>query len=112
MEENMSSLRQEVVVLSAAQYDMVNKETGEVVQGTTVRYALTNTLAPFEENQLKGYKLAKTSLGFNNFHDFPEVPGVYECDLNFNINSDGVAKISAGNFAFKKSLVPAPAEKK
>lgn len=119
----MSGIKQDVVVLSALQYSMTNRETGEISSGTSVRYALTDSLVPCEENTLKGYKLAKASLGFNDFGGFLEVPGVYECDLNFNVSADGTTKINASNFRFKKSLMaatapeavkpsPAPAESK
>ena len=119
----MSGIKQNVVVLSATQYNVTNRETGEIVTGTSVRYALTDNLTPCQEDSLKGYKLAKASLGFNDFGGFLEVPGVYECDLNFNVSADGTTKINASNFRFKKSLMaatapeavkpsPAPAESK
>lgn len=120
----MSGIKQDVVVLSAVQYSMVNRETGEVAEGTSVRYALTDSLEPFEEDGLKGYKLAKASLGYNDYGEFPEVPGIYSCDLKFSVSSkDGTTKINAANFRFKKSLMaatapeaakpsPAPAESK
>ena len=43
-------------------------------------------------------------VGFNNFNDFPEVPGIYEADLDVRINKDGVAMVVANSFTFKKSL--------
>lgn len=105
----MAGIKQNVVVLSASQYNMVNGETGEIVKGTSVRYALTDTLAPAEEEQLKGYKLAKTSLPYDAYANFKEVPGIYETVLNFNIAGDGTTKIKASDFVFKKSLLaPAP----
>ena len=45
----MAGIKQNVVVLSASQYNMVNGDTGEIVKGTSVIYALTDTLAPAEE---------------------------------------------------------------
>lgn len=110
----MSGIKQDVVVLSAAQYNMVDGSTGENIKGTTVRYALTDRLVPYQEDNLKGYKLAKASLTFDDFSKFGEVPGIYGCDLNFNVGSDGVTKIRATNFQFKKSLFPqtAPANTK
>ncbi len=108
----MAGLKQEVVALSATQYDMVNEETGEIVKGTSVRYLLTNTMAPVEENGLKGYKLVKTSLPYEAYKEvFKEVPGVYEATLNFNIDKDGAAKIKASDFVFKKSLFAPVASK-
>lgn len=103
----MSSIKQQVVVMSAQQYDMVNEETGEQVAGTSVRFALNGDLAPVFEEGFKGYKLAKSTVTFNNFHDFVEVPGIYEADINFNIAADGKVRVSAANFQFKKSLAPA-----
>lgn len=107
----MSVLKQNVVVLSANQYSMTDRETGEINQGTSVRFALTDTLAPAEDGNLKGYKLSKASLGFNDFVAFTEVPGVYEVELRFNVNADGTTKVQAGNFVFKKPLL-APASSK
>ncbi len=113
----MAGIKQNVVVLSATQYNMVNGETGEIVKGTSVRYALTDTLAPVEDEQLKGYKLAKTSLPYEAYSSFKEVPGIYETVLNFNIAGDGTTKIKAADFVFKKSLLApvksdaAPAQK-
>lgn len=107
----MDSIKKEVVVISATQYSMVDENTGEVNEGTSVRYVLNGNLDPVHEDQLKGYKLGKAGVTFNNFMDFIEVPGVYEADLNFNIDKDGRVKVAASNFKFKKSLFPAPAGK-
>ena len=87
----MDLLKKEVIVLNAMQYSMTDTETGEVNEGTS-------------EDQQKGYKLAKARVGFNSFNDFPEVPGVYEADLDVRINKDGVAMVVANSFTFKKSL--------
>lgn len=107
----MDAIKQELVVISAQQYDMISQDTGEKVEGTSVRYILNNNLKPFSEGNLKGYKLAKSSLGFNEFSEFVEVPGVYDADVVFSIGGDGKVKANATNFKFKKSLFPAPAGK-
>lgn len=108
----MSSLKQNVIVLSANQYSIVNRETGEISEGTSVRFALTDSLAPAEDGNLKGYKLSKASLKINDFASFTEVPGIYETELNFNVSSDGTTKLQATHFVFKKPLLaPASATK-
>ena len=107
----MSAIKQHVVVLSAQQYEVTDKETGEIKDGTSVRYCLTDSLVPFDEDGLKGYKVAKASVAFNNYFDFTEVPGVYEADIDFRIDKDGKVNATAANFKFKKSLFPAPAGK-
>lgn len=100
----MNGIKQDVVVLSVSQYNVVDHETGEANQGTTVRYALCDNLNPYEDGNLKGYKLARTSVGFDDFKNFGDVPAVYSAELNFNVSSDGTTRISAGNFVFKRPL--------
>ena len=59
----MDLLKKEVIVLNAMQYSMTDTETGEVNEGTSVRYLMTNSLTPYAEDQQKGYKLAKAPEG-------------------------------------------------
>lgn len=101
----MGNMKQTVIVLSAQQYSMTNDETGEVNEGTSVRYLYADTLAPVVDGQLKGHKVAKSNVTFNNFLDFVEVPGVYDVDINLAIDKEGRTKVTASNFTFKKSLV-------
>jgi hypothetical protein len=100
----MNGIKQDVVVLSVSQYNVVDRDTGEANQGTTVRYALSDNLNPCADGNLKGYKLAKSSVGFDDFVKFGDVPGVYSADLLFNVSSDGTTRISASNFVFKRGL--------
>lgn len=88
----MDLMKKEVIVLNATQYQMTDTETGEINEGTSVRYLMTNNLAPCAEEQQKGYKLIKARVGFNNFNDFPEVPGVYDADLE-----SGSIRMDVGN---------------
>ncbi len=104
-------MKQQVVVMSAQQYSMVDTETGVVSEGTSVRYLLTDNLLPFAEDQFKGYKVAKASISLSSFEKFTEVPGIYEADLTFKIDSAGKVKVNADNFSFKKSLFNAPGAK-
>ena len=99
-------LKQKLVVLSAQQYSIVDKATGEASEGTTVRYALSENLDPTEDKQLKGYKLGKTSLPLNNFIDFTEVPAIYTADMDMNIAADGTVKVKAINFRYDSPLFP------
>lgn len=93
-------LKQEVIVMNVSRYDVKDRETGESNKGTTVRYALTTDLSPIETENVKGFKLAKASLGFNDYNLFPSVPGIYNCDINYNIAADGTVKLAAKNFEF------------
>ena len=42
----MDLMKKEVIVLNATQYQMTDTETGEINEGTSVRYLMTNNLAP------------------------------------------------------------------
>ena len=50
----MDLMKKEVIVLNATQYQMTDTETGEINEGTSVRYLMTNNLAPCVEEQQKG----------------------------------------------------------
>ncbi len=104
----MSSVKQEVMVMSAARYHMVDNSTGVINEGTTVRYLFTTSLEPVAEDDLKGYKFGKTSLPYAAFGEFKDVPAVYEADLTFNIASDGIVKVRADNFVYSRPVVAAP----
>lgn len=101
----MDAIRQEVSVLSVSRYHMVDRTTGEITEGTTVRYIFSTDLKPAKEDNLKGYKFGKTSLPYADFEKFGPVPGVYEANLTMNIASDGTVKVRAEDFEFKKPLV-------
>lgn len=103
----MPSIKQDVIVLSATRYKLVDKETGEINEGTSVRYMIGDNLMPYAEDDFKGYKVAKARVGVTNFYDFVTVPGVYSADLNINISADGNAKVSASNFVFQHGIYEA-----
>ncbi len=98
-------LKKDVCVMSVSRYQMVNRDTREVNEGTTVRYIFSTDLSPSDSEDLKGYKFGKSSLNYVDFEKFGQVPGVYSADLDMNVASDGTVKIKAKNFEFKKPLV-------
>lgn len=101
----MDAIKQEVSVVSVSRYHMVDRTTGEINEGTTVRFIFSTDLKPTAEGDLKGYKFGKTSLPYAEFEKFGPVPGIYAADLFMNIASDGTVKVRAENFEYKKPLV-------
>lgn len=103
----MPKIKSDVLVMHAMQYQIVDKETGEVNEATNVRYAFTDNVNPFvEDNGQKGYKVAKARVGYEDFAAFTAVPGIYSADLEFKVDTkDGSTKVAASNFKFK-GLVP------
>ena len=42
---------------------------------------------------------------YEDYSQFPVVPGIYECDLKFNINADGNVRVAADKWKFVRPLV-------
>ena len=92
--------KQKVMVMSANRYKMVDRDTGEVNEGTTVRFLVTNTLEPCQDGDAKGYRFGKANIPFAAFDTLKVVPGIYNADFNINIASDGTMKVKAENFEY------------
>ena len=103
----MKPIKQDVIVLSVNRYQMTNESTGEVNEGTTVRFIFSDSLNPFQEPDAKGYRPGKASLPYADFDKFPEAPALYNCDLVIKVASDGKAQTLASNFEFIKGFAPA-----
>lgn len=101
----MSTIKQEVTVIGVNRYQMVNQQTGEFSKGCSVRYMFTTDLKPCAEENAKGYKLGKTSVPYEDFDKFEQVPGVYEAEMSMNIAADGTVKVKAENFVFKRPVI-------
>jgi hypothetical protein len=101
----MNGIKSEIIVLSANQYDMVDRETNRPITGTSIRYLFGSELKPVVDGSSKGYRLSKATLSFNSYNDLIEVPGIYDADIAFNVGSDGSTRVVLSNLIFKKSLI-------
>ena len=95
-------MKQYVVIISANQYQFTDEKTGELNEGTTVRYLITHDMAPVEDAKSgsKGYKPGKATMPYNfleNFKDAP-IPGIYEASFVCNVDAKGKASINATDF--------------
>jgi len=100
------NVTQNVIVLSVSQYCITNEATNQVeVEGTTVRYLLTDDISPFEDKvkSSKGYAPAKVTLSYDNFHKF-QAPALYEAVISFSVDSKGSAKITPTEFNFISNI--------
>ena len=102
----MQAIKQNVIVLSVNRYQMVDQSTGDVNEGTTVRFLYSDNLNPVQEPDVKGHRPGKASLPYNDFERFPEAPALYSCDLTIKVASDGKAQTVASNFEMVKSFAP------
>lgn len=91
-------ITQKMVVLSTQRYSMTNTETGEIVRGTSVRYVLSEDLAPVNENGFRGLKVAKCSIPYDDYDKVTVVPGLYGAEFDVNIGADGKPVLKPNNF--------------
>lgn len=98
--------KQKVMVMSASRYKMVDKTTGELNEGVTVFYLGTEKLDPCQDGDLKGYRLGKTKLTYDEFSIFKAVPGIYTCDYDMKFKSDNTVQAVAKDFEYVGPVVP------
>lgn len=99
----MQAIKQTVIVLSVSRYQMTNETTGEINEGTTVRFIYSDNMVPStQDDNLKGYRPGKASLPYADYEKFPEAPALYNCDVTLKVGSDGAAKAHASNFEYIK----------
>ena len=94
-------MTQNVLIISASQYRITNDSTGAVdAEGCTVRYLMTEDLQHTEDSTraVKGYVPAKANLPYNDFAKFQTVPGLYEAELSYSVDSKGKAAITPIGF--------------
>ena len=94
------------IVLSVAQYRVTDEKSGVENKGCTVRHLMTDNLSPYEETvrKVKGRVPAKSNVPYEDFNKFPSIPGIYEVEFDYAIDSKGVASIKASGFKFLSTI--------
>ncbi len=89
-----ADVRKKVIVLSANNYAINDKDTGKMNSGVSFTYLATDNLNPVTANtNTKGIKHSKASLP-DTFKDvFVSVPAFYEMDFNIAPDKDGHAAL-------------------
>ena len=100
-------LTQNVIVLSVNQFRITKDNSNEVEnEGSTVRYLLSDDLTHCEDTAkaVKGYRPAKVTLLYEDYHKFQEVPALYEAIISYNVDSSGNAKVAPQEFKFLSGI--------
>ena len=99
-------LKQNVIVFSASKYRITNDAGNIENEGCTVRYIMSDSLSPVEDEKLvtKGYKPAKATMPIEEYHKFSSVPGIYSLELDSKIDSSGKVTLTATNFTFVNDI--------
>ena len=84
-------MNQTAIMLSASQYSFKDEKADKMIEGCSIHYALTDSLAPYNDGErpFKGYKPAKATLPVEAYDNIAEVPGLYNLEFEFRPGIDG-----------------------
>lgn len=102
-------MKQQIIILYAAQYSMVDERTGQVNQGVTCNYYFNTNLSVEDNvNGSKGMRPAKGTLDFHLMGKILKAPALYDAEFTMSIGSDmkPVLKISDLEFITEVSILP------
>lgn len=102
-------MRQQIIILYAAQYSMVDERTGEINQGVTCNYYFNTNLSVEDNvNGSKGTRPAKGTLDFLLMGKIKKAPALYDAEFSMTIGSDmkPVLKIVDLDFLSEVSILP------
>lgn len=100
------------IVLYANQWRFNDQNTGEVREGTTCQYMLTDNLNfHVDERGAHGYDITKVTLPYDEFNNLPSVPGLYKAMFNPRTSQGRTFFIPSG-FKFINGLTVIESEKK
>lgn len=74
------------IVLFAKPWRFVDENTGQVREGVSVEYLMTDSLSHVEnEDGSVGYRVLKESVSINKLQKIVKVPGIYDLTYGFDI---------------------------
>ena len=98
----------QIILLYAAQYQIVGEATGEIKNGVTCNYYFNVNLAAEDNtNGSKGTRPAKGSLPYELMKKIKKAPALYDARFEMNVGSDGkpVLKIMDLDFVDEVKIV-------
>lgn len=108
-------MKQQIILLYAAQYRMVDEKTGEVSAGVTCNYYFNVDLHKIDNtNGSKGTRPAKGSMDYLLMGKIREAPALYDAEFEMNVGSDGkpVLKIKDLDYISSIGMMPVGADQK
>ena len=82
-------MKQNVIVLSARGWALVDERTKEERSGVSIHYLMTDTMDPFKNDSTgeEGYQPVKQSISMDEAKHLVNVPGVYEADFQIRASA-------------------------
>ena len=89
-------MNKKILVLYCNSYNFTDDRTGQIKEGVSFRYILSDELAPVvNSNGSKGYTIQKASLPLSFASAFVSVPGVYDCVMDVRDKGGQVTLVPA-----------------
>jgi hypothetical protein len=98
-------MKEKCIVLNASKYSFVNKESGELREGVTFGYLITENLESCGNGEHKGYKIAKGSFPLKDWTKFKEVPAYYDLDFEMSIAGDGRPEMKVKDIEYVSNII-------
>ena len=82
-------MKQNVIVLSARGWAMVDERTKEERTGVSIHYVMTDNLDPCKNDATgeEGYQPVKQSISIDEAKNLVNVPGIYEADFQMRASA-------------------------
>ena len=95
----------DVVVLSARRYSMVDDKTGELVQGCKVQY-IEDWEGQLAQNR-SGVAVLAATMPYDRFADFQQLPATYSATFQLEEGARGRPQLRMISVEFKAPFKPA-----
>lgn len=74
------------IILFAKPWRFVDENSGQVREGVTVEYLMSDSLSPVEnEDGSVGHRVLKESMSINKLQKIVKVPGIYDMKYGFEV---------------------------
>lgn len=101
------SVKQEIIVLFASPYRIVDERTGEVNEGISVSYLLDPKFKPVEgANGQIGLKPAKASIETLELPNLIKAPALYEGTFNLKVGSNNKPELALQKVRYIGEVFP------
>ncbi|SUY63366.1 Uncharacterised protein [[Clostridium] symbiosum] len=102
-------MKQQIILLYAGQYQIVEEKTGEIKSGVTMNYYFNvDLVAEDNTNGSKGTRPAKSSADYDLMNKVVKAPGLYDAEFSMNIGSDGKPVLKICDLDFISEIVMQP----
>lgn len=101
------SIKQEIIVLFASPYRIVDEKTGEVNEGISVNYLLDPKFKPvYGDNGQIGLKPAKASIKTSELPNLIKAPALYEGSFIMKVGSNNKPELALQNVQYISDIFP------